>query len=74
MPKQIEPLSVLRPATEIITAARVRIVRGRKHIAKLNNPELDSKMNRAVFIAEELERIIKAELKKEQAKKGMRNA
>ena len=74
MPKQVEPLSVLRPATEIITSARVRIHRAKKHIAKLNNPELDSKMNRAVFIAEELERIIKAELKKEQAKKGMRNA
>lgn len=69
MPKQIEPLSVLRPATEIITAARVRIQRARKHIEKLNNPELDSKMNRAVFIAEELERIIKAELRKEQRRK-----
>ena len=74
MPKQVEPLSVLRPATEIITSARVRILRAKKHIAKLNNLDLDNKLHKATLMVEELEKIVKAELKKEQAKKGMRNA
>ena len=74
MPKQVEPLSVLRPATEIITSARVRILRAKKHIAKLNNLDLDNKLHKATLMVEELENIVKAELKKEQAKKGMRNA
>lgn len=69
MPKQIEPLSVLRPATEIITSARVRIHRAKKHIAKLNNLELDNKLHKATIIIEELENIIKRELRKEQRRK-----
>ena len=54
MPKQVEPLSVLRPATEIVTSARVRIHRAKKHIAKLNNAELDNKLHKATIIIEEL--------------------
>ena len=69
MPKQVEPLSVLRPATEIITSARVRIHRAKKHIAKLNNAELDNKLHKATIIIEELEKIIKHELRKEQRRK-----
>ena len=69
MPKQVEPLSVLRPATEIITSARVRIYRAKKHIAKLNNLELDNKLHKATIIIEELENIIKRELRKEQRRK-----
>jgi flagellin-specific chaperone FliS len=69
MPKQVEPLSVLRPATEIITSARVRIHRAKKHIAKLNNLELDNKLHKATIIIEELENIIKRELRKEQRRK-----
>ena len=70
MPKQVEPLSVLRPATEIITSARVRILRAKKHIDKLNNVDLSNKLHKATLIMNELESIVKAELKKEQAKKG----
>jgi flagellin-specific chaperone FliS len=62
-------LSVLRPATEIITSTRVRIHRAKKHIAKLNNLELDNKMHKATIIIEELENIIKSELRKEQRRK-----
>ena len=69
MPKQVEPLSVLRPATEIITSARVRIHRAKKHIAKLNNAELDNKLHKATIIIEQLENIIKAELRKDQRRK-----
>lgn len=69
MPKQVEPLSVLRPATEIITSARVRIYRAKKHIAKLNNADLDNKLHKATIIIEELENIIKRELRKEQRRK-----
>jgi flagellin-specific chaperone FliS len=69
MPKQIEPLSVLRPTTEIITSARVRIHRAKKHIQKLNNPELDNKLHKATIIIEQLEAIVKAELRKEQRRK-----
>lgn len=69
MPKQVEPLSVLRPATEIITSARVRIYRAKKHIAKLNNLELDNKLHKSTIIIEELENIIKRELRKEQQRK-----
>ncbi len=69
MPKQVEPLSVLRPATEIVTSARVRIHRAKKHIAKLNNAELDNKLHKATIIIEELEKIIKLELRKEQRRK-----
>lgn len=69
MPKQVEPLSVLRPATEIITSARVRIHRAKKHIQKLNNVELDNKLHKATIIIEELENIIKRELRKEQRRK-----
>ena len=69
MPKQVEPLSVLRPATEIITSARVRIHRAKKHIAKLHNAELDNKLHKATIIIEELEKIIKLELRKEQRRK-----
>jgi flagellin-specific chaperone FliS len=67
--KPVEPLSVLRPATEIITSARVRIHRAKKHIAKLNNLELDNKLHKATIIIEELENIIKRELRKEQRRK-----
>ena len=70
MLKQVEPLSVLRPATEIITSARVRIYRAKKHIAKLNNLELDSKLHKATLFVEELESIVKAELRKAQKMKG----
>ena len=70
MPKQVEPLSVLRPATEIITSARVRIHRAKKHIAKLNNLDLDNKLHKATLIVEELENIIKAELRKAQKERG----
>ena len=66
MPKQVEPLSVLKPATEIITSARVRILRAKKHIAKLNNADLDNKLHKATLIIEELEQIVKNELRKEQ--------
>jgi hypothetical protein len=69
VPKTVEPLSVLRPATEIITSARVRIHRVKKHIAKLNNLELDNKLHKATIIIEELENIIKRELRKEQRRK-----
>lgn len=69
MPKQVEPLSVLKPATEIITAARVRMLRAKKHISKLNNLELDSKMHKATLIIEELEKTIKNELRREQRRK-----
>ena len=69
MSKQVEPLAVLRPATEIITSARVRIHRAKKHIAKLNNAELDNKLHKATIIIEQLENIIKAELRKEQRRK-----
>ena len=70
MPKQVEPLSVLRPATEIITSARVRIHRAKKHIAKLNNLDLDNKLHKATLIVEELENIIKAELRKAQKERA----
>lgn len=70
MPKQVEPLAVLRPATEIITSARVRILRAKKHIAKLNNLELDNKLHKATLIIEQLENIVKAELRKAQREKG----
>lgn len=70
MPKQVEPLSVLRPATEIITSARVRIHRAKKHIAKLNNVELDNKLHKATLIIEQLENIVKTELRKAQKEKG----
>jgi hypothetical protein len=70
MPKQIEPLSVLRPATEIITSARVRILRAKKHIAKLNNLELDNKLHKATLIIEQLENIVKTELRKAQKERG----
>jgi hypothetical protein len=70
MPKQVEPLSVLRPATEIITSARVRILRAKKHIAKLNNLELDNKLHKATLIIEQLENIVKAELRKAQKERG----
>jgi flagellin-specific chaperone FliS len=70
MPKQVEPLSVLRPATEIITSARVRIHRAKKHIAKLNNLELDNKLHKATLIIEQLENIVKAELRKAQKERG----
>ena len=70
MPKQVEPLSVLRPATEIITSARVRILRAKKHIAKLNNLELDNKLHKATLIIEQLENIVKTELRKAQKEKG----
>lgn len=70
MPKQVEPLSVLRPATEIITSARVRIHRAKKHIAKLNNLELDNKLHKATLIIEQLENIVKTELRKAQKEKG----
>ena len=69
MPKQVEPLSVLRPATEIITSARVRILRAKKHIDKLNNVDLSSKLHKATLIIKELEMIVKAELRKEQERK-----
>ena len=70
MPKQVEPLSVLRPATEIITSARVRIHIAKKHIAKLNNLELDNKLHKATLIIEQLENIVKTELRKAQKEKG----
>ena len=70
MPKQIEPLSVLKPATEIITSARVRILRAKKHITKLNNVELDNKLHKATLIIEQLENIVKTELRKAQKEKG----
>ena len=70
MPKQVEPLSVLRPATEIITSARVRIYRAKKHIAKLNNLELDNKLHKATLIIEQLENIVKTELRKAQKERG----
>ena len=70
MPKQVEPLSVLRPATEIITSARVRIHRAKKHIQKLNNAELDNKLHKATLIIEQLENIVKTELRKAQSAKG----
>ena len=70
MPKQVEPLSVLRPATEIITSARVRILRAKKHINKLNNLDLDNKLHKATLIVEELENIIKAELRKAQKERA----
>ena len=70
MPKPVEPLSVLRPATEIITSARVRIHRAKKHIAKLNNAELDNKLHKATLIIEQLENIVKTELRKAQKEKG----
>jgi hypothetical protein len=70
MPKQVEPLSVLRPATEIITSARVRIYRAKKHIAKLNNLELDNKLHKATLIVEQLENIVKTELRKAQKERG----
>ena len=69
MPKQVEPLSVLRPATEIITSARVRVLRAKKHIDKLNNVDLSNKLHKATLIMKELEMIVKAELKKEQGRK-----
>ena len=70
MLKQVEPLSVLRPATEIITSARVRIYRAKKHIAKLNNLELDNKLHKATLIIEQLENIVKTELRKAQKERG----
>lgn len=70
MPKQVEPLSVLRPATEIITSARVRILMAKKHIAKLNNLKLDNKLHKATLIIEQLENIVKAELRKAQKERG----
>lgn len=70
MPKQVEPLSVLRPATEIVTSARVRIYRAKKHIAKLNNAELDNKLHKATLVIEELEKLVKVELRKAQSAKG----
>ena len=69
MPKQVEPLSVLKPATEIITSARVRILRAKKHIAKLNNLDLDNKLHKATLIVEQLENIVKTELRKAQKEK-----
>ena len=70
MPKQVEPLSVLRPATEIITSARVRVLRAKKHIDKLNNVDLSNKLHKATLIMNELESIVKAELRKAQKMKG----
>ena len=66
MPNQVEPLSVLKPATEIITSARVRILRAKKHIDKLNNVDLSNKLHKATLIMNDLENIVKAELRKEQ--------
>ena len=70
MPKQVEPLSVLKPATEIVTSARVRVLRAKKHIDKLNNIDLSNKLHKATLIMNELESIVKAELKKEQQRRA----
>lgn len=66
MPKQVNPLSVLKPSVELTTSARVKLMKARKHIQKLNDVELYGKVNKAVMIIESLERIVKAELRKEQ--------
>lgn len=66
MPKQVNPLSVLKPSVELTTSARVKLMKVRKHIQKLNDVELYGKVNKAVMIIESLERIVKAELRKEQ--------
>lgn len=68
MPKQVNPLSVLKPATEIVTSARVRLLKSRKHIVKLNDEELDTLVARAVHIVEQLEVSVKRRLKQEQAR------
>ena len=66
LPKQVNPLSVLKPSVELTTSARVKLMKARKHIQKLNDVELYGKVNKAVMIIESLERIVKAELSKEQ--------
>lgn len=68
MPKQVNPLSVLKPATEIATSARVRLQKCRKHVVKLNDADMDKLINKAVAIAEEVELHIKRRLKQEQAR------
>jgi hypothetical protein len=68
MPRQVNPVSVLRPATEIVTSIRVRALRAKKHITKLNDEELDFHIKMVLLSAEKLEKIIKQRLKQEVAK------
>jgi len=73
MPKQVNPVSVLRPAAEISTSIRVRAQRVLKHIRKLQNENATQDevmlMNatlRVLASAEILERMVKIQLHKEK--------
>lgn len=66
MPKPVNPLSVLRPATETATSARVKLMRSRKHTKKLNNEVMDVLVDKALEAVEKLEVYLKKELDREK--------
>jgi hypothetical protein len=71
VPKQVEPLSVIRPATEIATSARVKLMRAKKHVKKLNNPIADVLIENACKATSSLESYLKKQL---EAEKRLKNA
>ena len=62
MPKQVEPLSVLKPSVEITTSARVKLMRARKHVKKLNNVIADAMVESALERVLSLESYLKKQL------------
>ena len=70
MPKQVEPLSVLKPSVEIATSARVKLMNVRKHVKKLNNPIADVLIESAFDRVASLESYLKKQL---EAEKRLRN-
>lgn len=73
MPKQVNPLSVLKPAAELSTSIRVRAQRVLKHVRKLQNENSTQDevvlMNAALRVlasAEILENVVKVRLAKEK--------
>lgn len=71
MPKQVNPLSVLKPSVEIATSARVKLMNARKHVKKLNNPIADVLMENAVERVLNLEAYLQKQL---EAEKRLKNA
>ena len=64
MPKQVNPVSVLHPSMEMVTSSRVKLMRARKHIQKLNNEGLNGLLGTSLKAVETLERVIKKELER----------
>ena len=72
MPKQVEPLSVLKPSVEIATSARVKLMKARKHVKKLNNPIADTLIDNACKATSSLETYLKQQLETERYLKSER--